>query len=224
MKKVIITGGNGMIGGLILENCLKRDDVSSVTSIVRRSIRMKHAKLTEIIHQDFLNFSSIENHFKNMDACFYCIGVYTGQVPKKEFETITVDYTKAFAETLKHNSPAVVFCFLSGEGADKKETSRILFARTKGIAENILIRLQFKSTFIFRPGYIYPVTPRKEPNAAYKIMRVLYKTIFSKVAPAIGVASSQLANAMTDAGLSPAATREREKIYEHRDIREYHIN
>jgi nucleoside-diphosphate-sugar epimerase len=219
MKNIIITGSNGMIGGLILENCLQRNDVAKVTSITRRSTGIKHPKLVEVIHGDYLNYSAIEENFKNQDVCFFCIGVYTGVVPTDEFKKITVDYTKHFAETLKRLSPQSAFSFLSGEGADQKEKSRILFAREKGKAENILLNLKFRETYIFRPGYIYPVIPRKEPNTAYKIFRVLYKYIFAKITPGMGVASVHLANVMTDIGIHGG----NKTIYENSEIRKYLI-
>lgn len=201
-KRIIITGGNGMVGGLILQNCLERNDVAQVTSIVRRPTGIQHQKLVEVIRDDFLNFKSVEAHFKDQDVCYFCIGVYTGQVPKDEFVRITVGFTKSFAETLKRCSPDAVFCFLSGGGADAKEKSSILFAREKGKAENILLSLKFKATYIFRPGYIYPVTPRKEPNLSYRIFRVLYKYFMAYVFPAVGTTSVQLADAMTEVGLN----------------------
>ena len=172
------------------------------------------SKFVEVIHTDFMDYEAIENHFKNQDICFFCIGVYSGQVPTAEFKKITVDYTRVFAETLKRNSPHSTFCFLSGDGADQKEKSRILFARQKGIAENILLRLQFAKTYIFRPGYIYPVTPRKEPNFMYKLMRLLYKPL-SALSPDIGVTSVKLANKMVEIGFNGGD----KIVYENRDIR-----
>ena len=198
---------------LILENCLKRDDINKITSITRRSIGISHPKLVEVLHNDFLDYSKIEDHLKYQDACFFCIGVYTGHVPKEEFKKITVSFTKAFAEALKRNSPDSTFCFLSGQGADNSEKSSILFAREKGIAENILLKLKFKNTYLFRPGYIYPSTPRKEPNPGYKIMRFLYKPI-SRLFPHLGVTSVHLANKMIEVGLKGGD----KIIYEHRDI------
>ena len=38
------------------------------------------------------------------------------------------------------------------------------FARYKGEAEKALLAAGFSSAYIFRPAYIYPVEPRKEPN------------------------------------------------------------
>ena len=124
MKNVIITGATGMIGGLILEACLNSPDIGKVTIIVRRSTGISNDKLTEVIHQDFNDFTSVESYFKNQDIAYYCLGVYTGAVDRDRFRMITVDYTDAFAETLKRYSPQATFCFLSGMGADRLEKSR----------------------------------------------------------------------------------------------------
>jgi uncharacterized protein YbjT (DUF2867 family) len=214
MKKVIITGSSGMIGGLVLQECLQREDVANVTVIVRKSLGVQHPKLVEVIHQDFLDYSAVEDSLRGQDICFFCIGVYTGQVSTEEFKKITVDYTRAFAEALKKASPDATFCFLSGQGADPHEKSRILFAREKGIAENALLRLGFPHTYLFRPGYIYPVTPRHEPNGFYRFMRGLYKVV-SPIIPGIGVPSTKLAHKMVKVGFGLG----NKAIYEHRDIR-----
>ncbi len=216
MKNVILTGANGMIGGLILRRCLERNDVSKITAILRHPTGLKHPKLVEVIHQDFMNFSSVNQYFSNQQICFYCIGVYTGKVPRDEFRKITIDYTLAFAEELKKYSDGISFCFLSGQGADSKEKSRIMFALDKGKAENGILRMNFRRTHIFRPGYIYPVTPRKEPNFIYKLMRILYK-IFSPLFPNMGVTSEKLADTMVEVAFAG-----REKIiYENSEIRKY---
>lgn len=214
MKNVIITGANGMIGGLVLDLCLKRNDVQRVTAITRRPMDLHHEKLVNVVHQDYLDYSAIEEHLKDQQVCFYCIGVYTGQVPTEEFKKITVDFTRAFAGALKKSSPGATFCFLSGQGADSSEKSRILFAKQKGIAENLILELQFPHTHIFRPGYIYPVTPREEPNSAYRVMRRLYKPL-SFLYPNLGVTSVKLAEKMVTAGLDGSDR----VIYENGDIR-----
>lgn len=216
MKNVLITGANGMIGNLILNACLQRIDVNKVTSIVRKKSGLLHPKLFEIVHQNFLDFTPIQEELQQVDICFFCIGVYTGQVPKDEFRRITVDITVAFASTLKKQSPEAIFSFLSGQGADPSEKSKVMFAKDKGAAENALIKLQFKELAIFRPGYIYPVTPRKEPNLLYSIFRILYKPILSKVYPNIGVSSEHLAKAMVKIGFLGG----NQVVYENSDIRD----
>ena len=213
-KNVIITGANGMIGGLILQMCLQSDQVNHVTSISRRGVGFTNPKLTEVLHDDFLNFDSVLDHFKNQDICFFCLGVYTGAVPAAEFKKITVDYTKSFADTLSANSNHVTFCFLSGDGADQSEKSPLMFAKQKGIAENILIRLNFDHLHIFRPGYIYPVTSRSEPNFMYSFMRVIYP-IAKWIYPNMGCTSLQLAKKMLDTAILGSE----KLIFTNRDIR-----
>ncbi len=214
MKHVIITGTNGMIGNLILKICLNSNDVAKVTSITRKPLGIYHPKLVEVIHNDFLNYTKVEEQLKNQDVCFYCIGVYTGQVPTDEFKKITVAYTEIFANTLRRNNEETSFCFLSGQGADSSEKSNMLFAREKGIAENILLKLKFKSIHIFRPGYIYPDVPRIEPNLMYKLMRLLYKPI-KFIYPNIGVTSEKLAATMVEVCMNGG----NKIIYENKDIR-----
>src|SRR5437868_6567653 len=100
MKNIIITGSNGMIGGLILQRCLADPQVAKVTSIVRKPSGISNLKLEEIVHHDFMNYEAIREKLRNQDICYYCIGVYTGAVPTEEFSRITVDYTREFAKEL----------------------------------------------------------------------------------------------------------------------------
>ena len=41
-------------------------------------------------------------------------------------------------------------------------------------AENALLAAGFPRLYIFRPAYIYPVEPRKEPNFSYRLLRAIY--------------------------------------------------
>lgn len=214
MKKVIITGASGMIGSLIVDMCLNRADVAQVTCITRKPLALQHPKLVNVVHDNFTDYTAITAHLQQQDICFYCIGVYTGQVPAAEFNAITIDYTIAFARALREQNANATFCLLSGQGADSTEKSKILFAKAKGISENQLLALQFAHTYIFRPGYIYPVTPRKEPNSMYLWMRRLYK-LMVKIYPNVGVTSVQLAAKMVAIGFDGGT----KTIYENADIR-----
>jgi uncharacterized protein YbjT (DUF2867 family) len=200
-KKVIITGATGMVGGIALRHCLEREDVSEVTVFGRRSTGIKHEKLKEIIHSDYADFSAITGSLHDKDLALFCLGAYTGAVPDDEFRRITVDYTLVFAEALIKESPQAAFCLLSGQGADQSGNSRISFARYKGEAEKTLVEMDFPGVHLFRPGYIYPVTPRKEPNLMYRITRALYPFLHL-VFPNMGVSSEALAKAMVEVGLN----------------------
>lgn len=129
MKNIIITGSTGMVGGLVLQNYIDSEQIKHVVTINRKKSGTNHSKIAEVVHSDFLDYTSIEGYFKSVDIAYYCIGVYTGQVPRDEFRTITVNYTKSFADTLKKHSPGATICFLSGQGADRTEKSRTMFAK-----------------------------------------------------------------------------------------------
>jgi len=200
MKNVIITGASGMVGNIILQHCLKSDEINKIISIVRRKSENTHPKLEEIIHKDFSNYDGLEDKFENIDIAFFCIGVYSGAVSDEKFKEITVDYTKVFADKLKEFSPNVCFCFLSGSGADQKEKSKVAFAKYKGMAENYLQSKNFGSFHSFRPGYIYPVEKRVEPNLMYRVSRSLYP-VLKIMGKNFSIKSTELGEAMFKTGI-----------------------
>jgi len=189
-----------MVGGLALRDGLRRPEVTELTSIGRRRTGVEDPKLTEILHRDFTDYGPIASHFDHCDAALFCLGAYTGAVPDRELREITVDYPVAFADALYAGSPDAAICLLSGQGSDPTGRSRIAFARYKGEAEKALLARGFPRVHIFRPGYIYPVTPRREPNLGYRIFRWLYPGL-RLLYPNIGIPSDDLARAMVDAGL-----------------------
>ena len=109
--KVAITGASGMIGKLVLEKCLLSDKIDHIVSLVRKESRVKHQKLVEVVHGNFLKLEEIAYHFDGIDAVFYCVGVYTGAVPADKFREITVDYPIAFAKMLKQRGETCSFLF-----------------------------------------------------------------------------------------------------------------
>ena len=211
-KNVIITGATGMVGSLVLEHCLNSVKITNVISLVRKSSGQKHQKLKEVVIKDFTDYSEHKELFENIDIAFFCIGVYTGQVSDELFKEITVDYAVNFAKAVKEQNPDARYCMLSGAGADRSEKSRTAFARYKGMAENAIsdLGLQF---YTFRPGYIYPVTPRKEPSIMYRIMRFCYPLI-RLVGSGGSIKSTELAEAMFYAGLNGVS----QEVLENRDI------
>lgn len=197
--KVILTGATGMIGSLVLQHCLESERVQEVVSLLRRSSGQKHAKLKEVIVSDFTDYSDHQELFREVQLAFFCLGAYTGQVPDALFKTITVGYPLPFAKALEENSPGARICLLSGAGADRSEKSKVSFALYKGMAENALANLNLV-LHSFRPAYIYPVEPRKEPNLGYRIVRFLYP-LMKAMGPRYSISSIDLAEAMFKVGI-----------------------
>jgi uncharacterized protein YbjT (DUF2867 family) len=216
-KHVVIVGATGMVGGYALRSALDHPAVGSVTSIGRKRLGISHPKLKEVLHQDFADCSALADTLSGQDAAIFCLGTYTGSVSDAELRTITVDYTVEFARVLRLSSPDAAFSFLSGNGADPTGRSRIPFALYKGQAEKALLAAGFPRVYIFRPAYIYPVEPRKEPNFSYRLLRALYPA-FRVLFPDQMIRADDLARAMVDVGVGGKATRGG-LVFENRDIR-----
>jgi ribosomal protein S18 acetylase RimI-like enzyme len=200
-KKVLITGATGMVGGIVLDLCLSHPEIAEVVSLVRKPSGIRHSKLNEIVVSNFSVPPDEPEVYRQIDAVYYCQGVYTGTVPADEFYRITVDYPVAIAGLVKKYSPLARFCLLSGQGADRSEASRMMFARDKGIAENKLSLMGFRSFHAFRPAYIYPVKPRQEPNLMYRVSRIIYP-IIRLLGPKLSIRSTDLAKALFLTGLN----------------------
>jgi uncharacterized protein YbjT (DUF2867 family) len=216
-KRLVIVGATGMVGGYALRYALDHPAVGQVTSIGRRKLGLSHPKLREVLHPDFADCSALAEVLSGQDAAIFCLGVYTGAVPDAEFRNITVDYATQFARALRASSPGAAFSFLSGMGADQTGRSRVPFARYKGEAEKALLAAGFPRLYIFRPAYIYPVEPRKEPNFSYRLLRAIYPA-FRMLFPNQVIRVDDLARAMVDVGVRGKGERE-EVVLENREIR-----
>ena len=58
----------------------------------------------------------------------------------------------------------------------------------------------------FRPAYIYPVEPRKEPNFGYRLLRAIYP-MFRVLFPSQVIGSDDLARVMVDVVVRKTAER-----------------
>ena len=216
-NRLVIVGGTGMVGGYALRYALENPAVGLVTSIGRRKVGISHPKLREVLHQDFADCSALAGVLLGQDATIFCLGVYTGSVSDAQLRTITVDYTIEFARVLRGSSPNAVFSFLSGSGADQTGRSRMAFARYKGEAEKALLTAGFPGVYLFRPAYIYPVEPRREPNFSYRLMRAMYPA-FRVLFPNHVIRADDLARAMVDVAIRGTVKRGG-RVFENRDIR-----
>jgi uncharacterized protein YbjT (DUF2867 family) len=216
-KRLVIVGASGMVGGYALRYALDKSAIKSVTSIGRKKLGISHPKLKEILHQNFADLSALSDALSGHDAAVYCLGTYTGSVSDAELRAITADYTIEFARVLRNSSPNAGFSFLSGNGADQTGRSRLAFARYKGEAEKALLAAGFPRVYLFRPAYIYPVQPRKEPNFGYRLLRAVYP-VFRALFPNQVIRADDLARAMVDVAVRGTEKRQ-SLVFENRDIR-----
>jgi len=194
-NNVIITGTTGMVGEGILIQCLNSPEIDSVLVINRKPCGYAHPKLKEIIHQDFLDFSPLENQLAGYNACFFGLGISSVGVDDDTYYKMTYTLTMHVAQTLAKLNEDMTFCYVSGGGTDGTEKGRLKWARVKGKTENDLMKLPFEQVFNFRPGFIKPIKTQKYAHKFYKYVNWMFP-IGRKIYPNGFCTMEELANAM----------------------------
>ncbi len=175
---ILITGTTGMVGKGVLLEALIDERISHIKLINRKSIGIVHPKIKEIIHDDFQNISSIKDELNDIDACIFCMGVSSVGLKEAEFNKLTFDIVKEFADKLYELNPNSQFSYISGSGTDSSEKGKIMWARIKGKTENYILNKGFKSSFAFRPGIIIPEKGIKSKTKLYNTAYIILKPFF----------------------------------------------
>jgi uncharacterized protein YbjT (DUF2867 family) len=155
--KVILFGATGMVGQGVLRECLVDSGIERVLVVGRSPTGRRNAKITEVLHDNFFDFSAIESELTGYDACFFCLGVSSVGMDAERYRHLTYDLTMAAATTLARLNPGMVFTYVTGRGTDSTEQGPRIWARVKGKTENDLLKLPFKSAYMFRPAGIQPL-------------------------------------------------------------------
>ncbi|MDB5851566.1 MAG: hypothetical protein JWP29_5318 [Rhodoferax sp.] len=153
--KILVTGATGFAGGEVLRQLLDDPAVTQVTQVtvlLRRPGSVRHPKLTEVVLNNFLDYTRVAAQL-NADACIWCLGVSQTAVSEAEYVEITHGYTVAAARAMLAANQDMRFCFLSGRAADQQERSSTLYGRIKGRTERDLGLLS-ANVFNFRPAFI----------------------------------------------------------------------
>ena len=166
-----------MAGSEVIRQAIADEAITQIIALARRPLEIMHPKITTVIHDDYLLYEDVKDHFRNCDACIWCLGISQLQVSKEQYAVITYDYTIAAAKAMLAVNPSIHFVFLSGNGADRSEKSKVLFARLKGKTENALLQSGLKKITIARPDAIWPKHKNKKAPFAYKLVTPLFPLI-----------------------------------------------
>lgn len=201
--KVIITGATGMVGEGVLHECLKHADVEKVLVITRKPCGYSHPKLTEIVHDNFFDITSLADRLKGYNACYFCLGVTSLGKNEAEYTKLTYTLTLNFATTLATLNSGMTFCYISGAGTDSTEKGRTMWARVKGKTENDLMKLSFKQVYNFRPFGIIPFLPLKPSQTYYKTYKYFgwLFSLMKVITPNYVITLKDLAAAMINSSL-----------------------
>src|SRR4051812_39061609 len=125
--KIIVTGATGLVGAEVLRQVIADPTIEQITALVRRPLTVEHTKIKTVLHENFNDYSSVENIFLTNDVCIWCLGISQSQVNKAKYQEITYNYTIAAAEKMISINPNIGFIFLSGDGADQNGKAKTLF-------------------------------------------------------------------------------------------------
>ena len=207
--KILLFGATGSVGNAVLEACCAAPIVEEVRAITRRPLMNTNAKLRTFVHQDFLNYATVQEAFQSIDACLFCLGFSATQVSKEDYRKITYSYTLAAANMFKAQCPGAAFHYISGKGTSS--ASPFLWARVKAQTEYDLMELV--AADCWRPAFI-----EAEPSASLPRLYALFFPLgrLFKPFPSFYVHGHDLARAMLQASVEKL----RRRIIENSEIRE----
>ena len=188
-----------MVGQGVQRECLLDSDVENILSIVRAPTGQCDPKLHELVHNDFFDFSAMENDLAGYDACFFCLGVSSAGMKEADYRRVTCDLTLAAARVLAKHNPGMTFIYVSGMGTDSSERGGSMWARVKGKTENDLLRLPFKAAYMFRPAVIVPLQGIKSKTKLYQVFYTALGPLLPvmyKVFPKFVTTTAQVGRAM----------------------------
>jgi uncharacterized protein YbjT (DUF2867 family) len=199
--KVILFGATGMVGQGCLRECLLDPSVEGVLAVGRSPTGQQHAKLRDIVHDNFLDYSAIETQLAGYDACFFCLGVSSVGMSEERYRHLTYDITLAAATMLAKLNRGMVFIYVTGQGTDSTEQGRLMWARIKGKTENDLLKLPFKAAYMFRPAGIQPLHGIRSKTGWVQAIYVVAAPLLSllnRVAPKYMTTTEQVGRAMIE--------------------------
>jgi uncharacterized protein YbjT (DUF2867 family) len=218
--KVLIFGATGMVGQGVLRECLLDTDIERVVTVGRNATGQQYPKLTEIVHKDLFDLTSIESELTGFDACFFCLGVSSFRMSEADYTRLTYDLTFSVGRCLSRLNPDMTFAYVTGAGTDTTERGRSMWARVKGRTENALMRMPFKAAYMFRPGMIQPMDGIRSKTPVYQMAISLGRPLFpvlQRAFPNTITTTSQLGRAMIAVAKERAASR----VLETSDITKY---
>lgn len=167
MRKALIVGATGLIGGFCLQALIDDSNYSEVTALVRKPILKTDRKLKTVISQ----FADLEQELAKIyaDDVFCCLGTTIKRAGSQEtFKQIDHTLVVTIAALMKKQG-AQQFLVISAMGADSK--SKVFYNRTKGAMEEALQDLKYPCLRIIRPSLLLGL--RKEFRLGERIGVIL---------------------------------------------------
>ena len=195
--KALLFGSTGMVGSEVLKAAIRNPEINEITVVNRRETNTDKG-VKEIVHNNFLDYSSIKAQIIGHDIVIYCLAVYGGgDMSNEKYYEITHDYTIALAKTIENENTTFIFFSAAGTNVE----SRMHWAKTKAITENDLFKLNFKKIYALRPEFIRPTDRSKFHSFGMKVSDAMLYPIFKALSPKNVITSNQIGQSMVSVAL-----------------------
>lgn len=190
MRRALLAGATGLIGGMLLEKLLASPEYARVIVLARRPLPRAHDKLqVEIV--DFGRLPALPA----VDDVFCCLGTTIRKAGSQEaFRRVDHDYVLALAQRARAAGSAR-FLMVSALGADA--SSRVFYNRVKGETERDIAVTGLDAWF-FRPSLLDGPREENRPGErlALVVMRVIGPLMVGPLARYRAIPASTVAQAM----------------------------
>jgi uncharacterized protein YbjT (DUF2867 family) len=122
-----------------------------------------------VLVKDLFDVPSYASELSGLDVCFFCLGISSAGMSEAAYRHLTYDLTVVIAQELAARNSGLCFVYVSGASTDSTERGRTMWARVKGATENALLKMPFRSAFMFRPGIIQPLDGIRSKTRAYRL-------------------------------------------------------
>ena len=176
---IVVAGASGVVGARVLHHLLQHPEVSRVTAIGRKQLQVKHPKLVSTV-ADLGSAAAISRVTPDDVAVAFCCLGTTMKIAGSEAAFRAVDHgaVVAFATAMKDKG-AARFVLLTSAGAST--SSRNLYLRVKGEAEDAVESLAFGGFVAVRPSFLDDEGGRKEQRTGEQIALPLAKALFAVI-------------------------------------------
>jgi uncharacterized protein YbjT (DUF2867 family) len=149
-RTALLAGASGLVGSHCLRFLLQDDSYQKVIALVRQRLPVDNLKLEQRII-DYNHLQESSDLFAAADL-FCCLGTTIKKAgSRRRFAKVDHDYVYNLAEIAREKG-IEQFILVSSLGAYHR--SRIFYNRIKGLTEESVIKLKFRSTLIFRPSLL----------------------------------------------------------------------
>ncbi|EHQ27333.1 NAD-dependent epimerase/dehydratase family protein [Mucilaginibacter paludis] len=150
LKKAVIVGASGLIGGELLNILLQNTDYQEVISISRKELPINHTKLVQLV----ISFDELDKWSASINGhvLFCCLGTTAKKTPDLiEYRKIDHDHPVKLAQ-LAHLNGIKQYHLVSALGANANSAG--FYLKTKGETERDIEKIPFKTVQIYQPSLL----------------------------------------------------------------------